>query len=515
MNSKNRINQLKVGSILSYLQMGLSIVVGMIYTPLMLRLLGKSEYGLYNTVSSTISMLSLLSLGFNTSYIKYYSKYKVQEDKEAIANLNGLFLTIFLVIGGVALACGSFLTANLKLVFGNGLTLAEYDIAKALMMLLTVNMAVSFPMSVFQNIISAHERFVFLKLLGMMKTVFSPILTIPLLLMGYGSISIVSVTLAVSIITDVSYLLYARKQLKVRFCFGKTESGLFKSLLVFTSFIAINMVVDQINKNMGKFLLARFCGTEAVALYSVGFSLYHYYSSFSTAISGVFTPRIHRIINTTAEDIVKQKRELTGLFTRVGRIQFLILALISSGLVFFGKEFIAFWAGEGYEESYHVSLLLIIPSSIALIQNVGLEVQRALNKHKFRSVAYTVMAVVNLVVTVILCPRYGATGTAVGTAISYIVANGFIINIYYHKACNIDIGVFWKSILRIIPGLVLPVAFGIAIKQFFDFCNVWMMLAGIVAYSSIYFVSMWFFGMDSYEKELLRKPVRKLLSLRK
>lgn len=515
MSSKNRINQLKVGSILSYLQMGLSIVVGMIYTPLMIRLLGKSEYGLYNTVSSTISMLSLLSLGFNTSYIRYYSKYKVQEDKEAIDNLNGLFLTIFLVIGAIALACGTFLTANLKLVFSDGLTPAELDIAKVLMLLLTVNMAVSFPMSVFQNIISAHERFVFLKLLGMTKTVFSPILTIPLLLLGFGSISIVAITLAVAVLTDIAYLVYAKKRLKVRFAFGKAEEGLFKSILVFTSFIAINMVVDQVNKNMGQFLLARFCGTEAVALYAVGFTLFHYYSAFSTGIAGVFAPRIHRIINTTANDTAKQKNELTGLFTKIGRIQFLLLALVASGLVIFGREFIAFWAGDGYEESYYVTLLLVIPSTIALIQNVGLEVQRALNKHKFRSIAYAVMAAVNLVLTVILCPRYGSVGTAVGTAISYVVANGFIINIYYHKACNIDIIAFWKSILRFTPGIALPVVFGVVIKQFFDFYNVWMMLAGIAAYSGVYFVSMWFFGMDNYEKDLLRKPLRKVLRSRK
>ena len=66
-----KINQLKGGSLLSYGQTFLSILIGVVYTPVMLRLLGQSEYGLYNTVSSTISMLSILSLGFNSSYIRY------------------------------------------------------------------------------------------------------------------------------------------------------------------------------------------------------------------------------------------------------------------------------------------------------------------------------------------------------------------------------------------------------------------------------------------------------------
>ena len=79
-----KINQVKAGAIISYLQMALSVIIGLLYTPFMIRYLGKSEYGLYNTVSSVISMLSILSLGFNAGYIRYYSKYKKEENNENI-----------------------------------------------------------------------------------------------------------------------------------------------------------------------------------------------------------------------------------------------------------------------------------------------------------------------------------------------------------------------------------------------------------------------------------------------
>ena len=105
-----KVNQLKIGSLLSYMQMAISVMIGLVYTPIMLRLLGKSEYGLYNTVASTISMMSILSLGFNSSYIRYYSKYKTKGDQESIFRLNGLFFGIFTVIGAIALICGLFLT---------------------------------------------------------------------------------------------------------------------------------------------------------------------------------------------------------------------------------------------------------------------------------------------------------------------------------------------------------------------------------------------------------------------
>ena len=210
------MNQRKAGALLQYSQMALNIVIGLLYTPIMIRLLGTSEYGLYNTVSSTISTLSILSLGFNSSYIRYYSRYKADDDEVSIARLNGLFIIIFTLIGLIALICGLFLAMNLDIIFSNGLTEKEYGIARILMILLTINLAVSFPMGVFSHIISAHEHFVFLKVLGMVKTVFSPLITLPLLLAGYRSIAMVSVTVGISFFIDILYCFYAFRVLKIK-----------------------------------------------------------------------------------------------------------------------------------------------------------------------------------------------------------------------------------------------------------------------------------------------------------
>jgi O-antigen/teichoic acid export membrane protein len=508
-----KVNQLKLGTLISYLQMGLGIIVSLLYTPAMIRLLGDSEYGLYNTVSAAISMLSILSLGFNSGYIRYYAKYKKASDQEAIDRLNGMFLTIFTLIGAVALACGLFLTFNLELVFDTGLTAAEYRIARKLMLLLTVNLALSFPMSVFANIISANERFVFLKLLGIVKTLGGPLVTLPLLLMGFRSVAMVTVTVVLNLAIDLCYLYYVFAVLKNRFLFGKLDRKLAGGLFAYTSFIAINLLVDQVNTHLDKFLLGRITGTTAVAVYSVGYTLYHYYMMFSTAVSGVFTPRIHKIVQSTAEDPVLQKRKLTELFTRVGRLQFLLLALVASGLVFFGKWFITdIWAGAAYADAYYVTLLLVLPATVPLIQNLGIEIQRAQNRHQFRSIAYLVMAVINLVISVILCHRYGALGAPIGTAISLILANGIVMNIYYHKRCNLDIVSFWKEIFRLSLGLILPVAVGVAICLWGSGYGVWMQLLMMALYTVVYCVSMWLFGMNGYEKNIL---LRILAAVRK
>lgn len=501
--------QIKIGAVLSYLQMGLGVVVNLVYIPLMIRILGQAEYGLYSVVSSTISMLSILNLGFGSSFIRYYSKYKKDDDTLGIAKVNGLFLLIFLVISAVAFLCGMFLTNHLQLVFKDGLTQAEYEKARILMIFLTINLAISFPMTVFTNIITAHERFIFLKSLAIVKTVCSPLLTIPLLLSGFGLISIVAVTLTVSVTVDCIYLYFCFRKLHERFVFRYFEPGILKDIIVFTSFLAINILVNQINLNIDPILLGRFKGTEVVAVYAIAQTLYTYFQLFSTSISSLFTPRVYQLVNRYEGEA--QRAQLTDLFVKVGRIQFLILGFICTGIVFFGKSFITnYWAGKGYTDSYYVLLLLAIPSMIPLTQNVGIEIQRAENLHKFRSIAYLIMAVFNLLVSIVLCQKYGAIGCAVGTCASFLLANGLIINIYYQKRCNINVIAYWQNILRMSAGLILPILVGCVILLRFHTDTIGLFLLFVAVYTVVYWISMWRFSMNETEKQMIRGFAGKL-----
>ena len=81
-------NQLKAGVILSYLSTGISIVIQLIYMPIMIRLLGQSEYGLYSLVSGVVSYLSLFSLGFSGAYLRFFSRFNQRKDKKGLASLN-------------------------------------------------------------------------------------------------------------------------------------------------------------------------------------------------------------------------------------------------------------------------------------------------------------------------------------------------------------------------------------------------------------------------------------------
>ena len=373
------MNQKKAGVLLSYGQTALSTLISLTYTPVMLRLLGQSEYGLYTLVNGFVSNLSLLSFGMGSAYMRYYSRAEVQDGEEGVARINGMFMTIFFVISLLCLLTGGVLVANVKNIFAANLTAQELDTAKILMALLVVNIAVSFPASVFFSYITAKERFLFQRLVSMLRTVLNPIVMLPLLLMGFGSVALVMVTLILTAVSDAVSIWYCIKKLHMRITFGRFDFGLLRDMAGFSFFIFLNEIINQINWTVDTTLLGIISGTAATAIYGVGSQINQYYMALSTSISGVFTPQINRIVARGEGD-----EQLTKLFTRVGRIQFMLLMLVLTGFVFVGEPFICAWGGEEYGAAYWIALLLIAPVTVPLIQNIGIEIQRAKNMHQFR-----------------------------------------------------------------------------------------------------------------------------------
>ena len=500
-----QINQHKAGVIFSYAGELVKIIVNLVYTPIMLRLLGQSEYGLYQLVYSVVSYLGLLSLGFGSSYLRFYSRYKAKKDDEGIAKLNGMFMVIFCSISVICILCGGVMLNNIRVIFSTGLTDAEYEKAKILMGLLIINLAMTFPNSVFNCSITAHEQFFFQKLLILLQNICSPFLNLPLLIMGYGSIGMVSITTFLTLAVTISNMFYCFRILHIKFKFRGFQFGLFKEMWVFTFFIFLNQIIDQINWSVDKFLLGRLAGTTSVAVYGVGGQINTMYQQFSTSISNVFVPKVNRIVAESNDN-----KLLTNLFTKVGRIQFIVLGLILSGFIFLGKPFIDIWAGVGYEAAYIVALLLIIPVTVPLIQNLGIEIQRAKNMHRARSVVYFFIAIGNIFVSIPLIKVLGPSGAALGTSISLFVGNIFFMNWYYHVRIGINMFYFWIKIAKFIPALILPCLVGIGIMNFANITNLFKLGVYAIVYAVVYAVSIYFKGMNAEEKQLILGPLKKI-----
>lgn len=503
-------NQLKLGAILSYVNILAGLVVGLGYTPVMIRLLGQSEFGLYSLIGSLVAYLSVLDMGLGNTIVRYVSKNRAVGDKKSESELNGLFLTVYSVIGLITLIVGSILYFNIENMFGSTLSLDQIERAKIMMILLIFNIAISFPLSVFASLMQAYERFVFLRVFNIISVLLKPVIALPFLFMGYGAVTLVVTATIVNIACLLTNVYYCFKYLDIHFSKGHFEKAFLYEISGYAFFIFLNAIMDKIYWGTGQFILGMVSGTIQVAIYAIAMQFMNMYMQFSNAISGVLLPKVTMMVANGATKI-----ELTNLMIKIGRLQYIIIGYILVMFFLIGKEFIYLWAGENYLSAYPMILILMIGLLIALVQNAGIAILQAMNLNCYRMTAYTIVAVINIFTSVILAKMYGGLGCAISTAVALFISTGLIMNRYYHKRIGIDIPLFWKNIIHMMPSafilIVLVEAFQINVSLEYS----WLYFAiKVVIYTLIYMLLMYFIGMNGYEKNLCRSAICKVLRVK-
>lgn len=505
-NSKNR----KIGAILSYISIAATTLIQLLYTPLLIRKLGQSEYGLYSLINSIIGYLTVLDLGFGNAIVVYTARYRAQKKYDEEKKLHGMFFLVFCVIGFITGILGIILFFNVDNLFGSTMTVEELSKAKILMLILVFNLVVSFIFNIYSSILNAYEKFIYQKLVSILSTILKPLLMIPLLFMGFKSITMAAVITIVNIAVMISNYLYCKKKLNINIKYNGFDKTLFKTIFSYSIWLFLTSIVDKVNWSVDQFILGMVSGTTAVSVYSIATNFNSLFINLSTAISGVLLPKMTKMV---AEK--RSASDITNEFIKVGRIQFLVIFLATSGLILFGKEFIIWWAGKEYVESYYVALLLIIPAVFSLIQNLGLSIMQAMNKFKFKAISTFVMSIINVGISVVLAKKFGAIGAAVGTTISIITCNVMIMNVYYYKVIKIDVIKFWKNILKIfIKYFVLIV--GMLIFMKISNLNG---IKSVIIYGSVYTIVYIFvtykFVCNEYEKEIFEKVLNKFFRIKR
>ena len=503
-----KVNQRKIGVILSYVVVALNMLVGVAYTPFLIRMLGQSEYGLYSIVYTVISYLTIMDMGFGNAIIIYTSRYINQGNKEKQDKLHGMFFFIYCIIGVIATFIGIVLYFNVDNIFGSTMTVEEISKARVMMLILTFNLAVTFPLSIFGNILTAHEEFVVSKVIKIINILLQPLMMIPLLFMGYKAIAMVVVLTIANIVCLLLNAIVCFKKLDIKLKFKGFDLKLLKEIFAYSFFIFLNEIIDKANWSADQFILGAVSGTVATAIYSVASKLNSMYMNFSTAISNVMLPKV-----TKMEDNKESNEAFTDVFIKTGRIQYLLMALIITGFVLFGRVFVNWWAGPGYEDAYIISCILMIPITIPLIQNIGLSILQAKNLYKYRTIIFFGIAILNVVLSIPLAKMYGGIGAATATSIALILGQGIILNIYYHKKVGIDIIEFWKNILKMSIPMVFAVIIGIILNVVISSNNILILMLKILIYTIVYCILVWSFSMNEYEKNLIKKPIKKILKI--
>lgn len=499
MNKKN-IKQVVGGATLSYILIVLNAVYGMVITPYILFRLGQEEYGVYKTIAALSSALMVLDLGLGGTTTRYIAKYRAERKEGEIPNFLAMMLIETFAISFIVGCACTGLYFSISPIYSNTFTAEQVNLAQKLFAILSVNMILHIVENVVNGVIAGFNDFIFgngIKLLRL----FARVVLVFLILNAFpNSMALVLIDLAMTIVFLIVEIIWMLFKNKARIKYDHFEKRLFSESFIYTGLMFLTSIINQVNGNLDNVVIGAVIGAAAVTVYSMGLTIFGMFEQLSTSISGVVLPSIMDVLQ--EEGGLKKAKSFV---IRVGRVQFMLLGAVLIGFLVLGKDFVFLWLGDGFDDVYVITLILMFPSIFELSVNVCLAILRAKNLLGFRTVVLAVTTFFNILITYFGTKLYGYYAACIGTALSWFVGSDVIMNIYYWKKFKFNMfQVYWQIFKNIFVCLLLAGGCVFVVHRFLY--GSWLNLCiNILVFCVVYFVSMITFGLTSDEKKGLRK----------
>lgn len=491
--------QIRLGALISYAAIVLNIIIGFVYTPWMIKQIGKSDYGLYILVTAFLSYF-VMDFGLGQTIARFLTKYKLEGDSLKINQILGLTSKFYLVINAFILLTLVLIYFFIQNIFVE-LNSLEIDKFKIVFIIAGGFSLLSFPFMPLDGVLIAYERFVLLKICDVISKLGVVVFMIIALILGYKLFALVAINAAVGLLIIVIKFIYLSKTTRIKIDFSYKSKSLLKELFKFSFWISVIGIAQRLLINIAPLILGIFSGTTQIAIFSIGIIIEGYTWTFAHALNGLFLPKVSRL--DTEENNL---HEITNLMIRVGRIQLVLMGLLMIGLITLGKEFIQLWMGNDFKESYYIFVLLIAPGFITLTQEIAYTYLFVKNELKYRAIMFVTAALLSVVVSVVLAPHYGAFGCAIGIFTATMLCHVVGMNYIYWKVIKLEIPRFFKEcFLNMLIPLFLTFIFGFGLNYFFIANNFFLFGSKIILLTFFYGIMMWLVALRMDEKQLIKE----------
>ena len=495
MKSLSSSQQIKYGAVLSYLGIVVYILVGLLYTPWMIRCIGKDDYGLY-TLAYSIVALFVFDFGISAAIQRFVAKYLAEGNKEKVNHCVSLVYKLYLYIDAAILLILAVVYFLIPYIYRE-LTAIQISRLEVVFVMAGLFSVISFPFIPLNGILSAHEKFVQLKTCDLLSKVLTVCINVVCLLCGGGLYDLVLTNVLVGLFVIALKYIIVRRQTDVKVEIEYHDKAEMRSLLSFSGWTTVVALCQRCIFNISPSILGMFAGAAVIAVLGISISLEAYTYTFACALNGLFLPKISRILNNNGD--------VLPLMVRVGRIQILTLGLILIGFFIVGQDFIIAWLGSGYEEAFVCTLLFIMPAVMLLPADIADQTLIASGNVKYRAFVYIIMMVVNIPLSVVMTKYWGLNGLAISIFIAYMVRNVAMYYVYYSKL-HINVWQFIRdSYIRMLPGLLVSCASAYVLALFLDIGSWYSVACKSAIVVICYVIAMWILAMNEGEKELVKK----------
>ncbi len=495
-----------------WLGMGISILFGLIVTPVIIRTLGNESYGLWGLVASFVGFYGLFDFGLSLAVSRFLGNAIGAKD---LRQFNQVASTGKCFLGGVSVLVIIFaivIVGKAQSILGIP---AEYSAQFRLLIILSaVSVAISLMMSIYAGALLASEDLVFLNLIRIVINVARSLGALMAVLAGKGVVGLAIVSVVTTGLEQSIIYLRCRirlPQLKPRF-FG-FEMPLALKLIGFGAATFVAMIADLLRSKLDVILVTRFGGLNQAGIYAVALVVFRYFFRAISAVFNVTWPRLNKLHG------AGNQAELQAFFLKASHITAACASLVAGLLIGLAPLLIRLWLGDGYDESATVARILIGGYFLDFATNPGIGSLFATGRHRYFAAQTIVEAIASFTLAFILGSRFGMNGVALGIVIPIILVKLTIQPWYVARNLSIGLGKYWFRVIGMATLTVVVLAGGLAPVEYSLVWWGWWTAPLIITFALVVAGAiLWQMVLDRMDRNhmvsVARRTIKRLVYLR-
>lgn len=499
MSSENKEHSLLIAKGASVIFFGILIgnIVAILYQFLLGRFLGPEDYGLYNLGISIVVIFAVFPHFGLGSALTQFIPYNLKIRKHDKVNQGVNFSLSFCFIVGLIVAIFLFVFSGyiaLEIFHNNNLEYVLQLLSLALIFWPLHNTA-----QVLMQAFKKPKYFVLVEYISM--PVIQVLIFLLFILMGYMLFGAIIAFISSAIFACVAYLVIYRTKLIKYLNFREFKKVTVRKELLSLSwplFLAGSSIL--VMGYADKILLGIFINPTEVGIYSAALTL-------ATMVLFIYTSFSYNFMPLAAENFaIKEFDKIKNLFSSTTKWIFLITLPVILYIVFFSKDVINLVYGQSYLSGSIVFLILSIGYAMNGFTGLTGEILIAIKKPRLNLVSEIIGAISNLILNIILIPKIGILGAAIGTSTSILLKNISSLTFVYKEVHFHPYNSVFLKIFLIASLSMVSVTFIVSyLNSFLNFLIV------IPFYFIIYFLILLFTNcFDETDKFIIKNSLKKV-----
>lgn len=497
-----------LGIFFSYISVAVTMVTGLVLSSFLLKTLGDVEYGLYQTISSFANYLVLLEFGTGTVMTRNISVcMSKSDDLNRKENINKNYSTVFfisIVLSVLIFVVSMFFYFFIGNIYANTMTEQQIAHAKNIFIFLTLYIIVYYLTQSCNGFLMGVEEYSFAKIMSIIRVVLRTLVLILIISFYQSAIVIAVADMILGTTVFLVTFFYCKQKYKVKISHKYFDKSIFKLSIPLCLALLLQTITSQANSNVDKFVIGIMMSMESVTIYSVAQYVYQMFSTAVTIPASMYMPEVSKNIEKGLTG-----KEFTKTLIQPCRLTALIGGTIMCGFFAVGKQFISILYGGDKQIAWIYALIIIVPTFVYMTNIVINCVLELKNKMLVRSLTMVGTTVANIILTVISINKFGIIGAVVATALTLIIGNIIVLNIYYQKSLNIKIMyLFYQSYKGILLFQILSAVAAYFVAQMLS-NDILAFCVGAGIYLVLSFGLIIAFGLNDYEKQKFKSAIAK------